>query len=673
MHAIIRAPYVLITKVFTEIKSILGSFRLSIMAISKRDWLIIISLFIIVLFPRGLMLGRWTYIEGTTWIERSDNFRGGLISGNFEETYQMTHPGVTTMWISTIFYSLGVIITGNNLSSVDILVIEQMGHVLVVSMLTILIYALLVKVFNRTVAILSILFIAFDPYHILLSRLIYHEALVASFLMISILTIYLYLKDGKTKGYLVLSGMSAGLAFLSKITTFLLIPFIPLLILIFRMNLFSKRRNIKKKNIKKVIKEIVIWILCAFFIFFVLWPAMWVSPQNTVSKLGSASVGVMSGSLYVYNETLSTPSIFYYFTRLPFLITPIVLIYAVVTFLYLLISLKKKKNSFGLIPALIILIFTLYFVTIMSFSPKKTTWYILIYNVVMDVVAGLGLYLCVGYIFSNLKSIYTHLNSFISSKKVQKIFALSLIFLSITPQVYSSLPLCPYYSLYHNPIRATFFGTGEEYYGGNGEGLGDAARYLNKKEDARNLTVALGEGWVSNLDIFFDGNTTTVENAMSPNTDYIIFYRKQYLRGYDPELVHNYIETMEAEYIVRIRGMIFVWIYPRSTISFSNRDISVSNRNPLAGENVTITVLIQNLGDESETAIVRIYDGDPNEGGEVLAQDITITIDPYKSSTVSTIWNATPGQHKIFITAENVDPIKAVTSFDNAEIELDVK
>src|SRR6476661_5202430 len=62
-------------------------------------------LFLLALLPRLVGLGEATTEDEDQWIERSGNFARALSDGAWRGTYQIGHPGVTTMWLTTL--SLG--------------------------------------------------------------------------------------------------------------------------------------------------------------------------------------------------------------------------------------------------------------------------------------------------------------------------------------------------------------------------------------------------------------------------------------------------------------------------------------------------------------------------------------------------------------------------------------
>ncbi|MCK4977472.1 MAG: hypothetical protein KAS36_11130, partial [Anaerolineales bacterium] len=67
-------------------------------------WPIILGLLLITIalwLPRGLELNRFVTPDESKWLTRSANFYVALAKGDFADTYQKEHPGVTVMWAET--------------------------------------------------------------------------------------------------------------------------------------------------------------------------------------------------------------------------------------------------------------------------------------------------------------------------------------------------------------------------------------------------------------------------------------------------------------------------------------------------------------------------------------------------------------------------------------------
>jgi len=97
-----------------------------------------------------------------------------------------------------------------------------------------------------------------------------------------------------------------------------------------------------------------------------------------------------------------------------------------------------------------------------------------------------------------------------------------------------------------------------------------------------------------------------------------------------------------------VQAVSAVWAlrYPDLTLTSSN--ISFSNNTPVAGETITISAIISNIGGaNSGNASVSFYDGPP--ASDVEIGEAAINIDAGRIDTASISWKATAGEHEIHV------------------------
>ncbi|MEJ2262663.1 MAG: phospholipid carrier-dependent glycosyltransferase, partial [Anaerolineales bacterium] len=129
--------------------------------------------------------------------------------------------------------------------------------------------------------------IAFDPFHLALSRLLHLDGLVSSLMLLSILAFLTFTtseRRGRNK-FLVLSGIAAGLAWLTKSPAFFLVPFVGLVTLIDLLRKQRLKRSSKAGEVRRSAAWLAIWTAAGALVFVLLWPAMWVSPVNTLKRV----------------------------------------------------------------------------------------------------------------------------------------------------------------------------------------------------------------------------------------------------------------------------------------------------------------------------------------------------------------------------------------------------
>ena len=135
-------------------------------------------------------------------------------------------------------------------------------------------------------------------------------------------------------------------------------------------------------------------------------------------------------------------------------------------------------------------------------------------------------------------------------------FVIPIIFLFFyyTPLV---INLHPYYFTYRN------FWTNNKYLPrlGLGEGLDLAAEYLNKKNNAKNLTVS---AWYdTTFSVYFKGITKDATLFKDKDVNYIVIYGNMYGRAEDHPAtkVIKYLGNKKPEKVIKINNVPYIWIY----------------------------------------------------------------------------------------------------------------
>ena len=231
--------------------------------------LIYLAIFMAAFLPRLAALDAYVAPDEGKWIYRSAHFLQALLKG---ELAQMTSvaatpevevlaPAVPTMWTgalgltakywlddasqsATLADYLSAIPAATEKIPLDVYPWTRFPTVLLTSLAILTFYFLLSQLIGPGAALLAALLLALDPFFIGLSRVIHHDALVAIFIMVSLLTLLLYRKEAKAKAepvnlslslslkspliWLILSAVAGGLALLTKPTALYLVIFVAL-------------------------------------------------------------------------------------------------------------------------------------------------------------------------------------------------------------------------------------------------------------------------------------------------------------------------------------------------------------------------------------------------------------------------------------------------------------
>jgi hypothetical protein len=258
-------------------------------------------LFAIALAPRLAAAGAYVTVDEQRWIERSVDFMYNLGRGDLASISSL-HPGVTATWGFGLALVLRFALAGD-LSSLwqmradnyydlpDLLPTAAFFTALITALTVAVAYLLLRKLAGKRLALLAALLIALDPNLLAHSRRVHLDALLASFMYLSALSLLVYVAQEKqvpSRRYLVLSAVMAGLAWLTKLPALYLIPF-TLLALAGRYILSLGRLGWDWPTLWREAKGFLLWLAIAGLIFVVLWPAMWVNPGTVLSELARVS------------------------------------------------------------------------------------------------------------------------------------------------------------------------------------------------------------------------------------------------------------------------------------------------------------------------------------------------------------------------------------------------
>jgi hypothetical protein len=130
-----------------------------------------------------------------------------------------------------------------------------------------------------------------------------------------------------------------------------------------------------------------------------------------------------------------------------------------------------------------------------------------------------------------------------------------------------ALPAFPYYFSYYNPMLGGTVKAPRVMMIGWGEGLDQAARYLNALPDAERLRVATWF-WNGTFSYFFKGRI--VPGRLAPDTtrsrdwitsDYGVLYINLLQRGRVPREVVEHVRGLTPVKVVRIQGLEYARIY----------------------------------------------------------------------------------------------------------------
>jgi 4-amino-4-deoxy-L-arabinose transferase-like glycosyltransferase len=413
-------------------------------------------------------------------------------------------------------------------------------------------------------ALLAFLLIAFDPFHLALSRLLHLDALLANLYLLAILAITAFLFQRRFYDLLI-AALAAGLCWLTKSPGFFLLPTAALLFLLdFWFSSRQRPEDPLPAQLWDYAWRFALWGLLAAAAFVLLWPAMWVNPLGVLLEIlasaggyaaeGHSSPIFFNGQVFLGGISGSRLAYFYPLTYL-WRTTPVTLL----GLLAAAWAFSSKQDLFsrpGVRRTLLgLLIAALVFFLGMNLGSKKFDRYLLPVYAPLNIAAALGWSALALWLKEKLPPLYARLVPAV------------LLILLVAFQAWSSLSIFPYSMAYYNPLLGGGHSAPRVMQIGWGEGLDQAALYLNQKDGADDLNVF---SWYENgpFSFFFEGNSRKIRGEdftesdwrSLAESDYLVIYIHQWQRNLPAELL-EYIKRWKPEHTIWINNMEYVKIY----------------------------------------------------------------------------------------------------------------
>jgi hypothetical protein len=178
-------------------------------------------------------------------------------------------------------------------------------------------------------------------------------------------------------------------------------------------------------------------------------------------------------------------------------------------------------------------------------------------------VAGMGWYWFLQQVWQTITTYKSTLTA-----TVFIVTALALLLVSL---IWGAASTYPYYYQYYNPLLGGIQGATKVMQIGLGEGLDQAARYLNTKPKPELLRVI---SWYGDAPFayFFKGRTINMPEDATltdlQNVDYIVIYYQQIQRQLPSPSVLEFFESQTPEYTVSLNGLDFAKVYNLHDIKF---------------------------------------------------------------------------------------------------------
>ena len=431
-----------------------------------KDVLIYVLLAVVFLAPRLPKIDSFVTLDEPSWLSQGANFYYELGQREFENTVYEYQPAVTTMWIISFamlayfpeYRGLGQGYLDYEKGRLDPFMIEhgydplvlltysRVIQVIVLLILFLLMYFLLQKFIPKWAAAFSALFVTFDPYYLGLTRMMTHEAMVALFVLVSLLALAVYLMKDHRFIFLLISGISAGFAQLSKSSAIAMLAGVGILLLV---RLIDERKRGLGNAFWDVTKSFMIWLVVLVVTYCVFWPGMWVDPGKMLYQVyGNAFSYAFQGARLTVTEDLDVAE--FSLNTAPTGIWDIVkvLVYRTTPFTWMGVLLglalpfirDRKQIRQNQVLFTLLVVNTLAFIFLIGLAQgRNSPHYILSSYVSVNLLAAFGWMSVLGWIVDRFPK-----------RKIQiQYVGLTLI---LALQIGSAVSFFPYYFTYRNPI-----------------------------------------------------------------------------------------------------------------------------------------------------------------------------------------------------------------------------
>jgi len=540
--------------------------------------------------PRLISLEAHWSSDEALWLRHSEHFMSAVKKGAFSQTLIAYHPGVTTMWLAglrTFFIQPNVDL--QNLARARLLIGIVVWTCIGISIL------LLYKLFGQWVALASFACLAFSPLFLAQTRRVHTDALTSAFLLMTVLLFLVYCQNPYRHRSLIFSGITYGLALISKSYALILLPWIPLCLFLFRKK--------QTGNFFTYIVQGICFLNCAVLTLFALWPIFWNplfaqmglclfaltfvlfremkarrSPMWLVSIAFAGlclvgvpaikTVGLVSQSVnwavttphevehFFLGKVVNDPGWLFYPFMLSIKSTPLMLPLSIVGCILLWKNRKySEETARHFKTGVALVIGVALFMICLSVTSKKFSRYLLPAFPMLEILAGIGF-------VEGLKWSYTVLHSGFGNEALTKYKTGLAVIVCVgffLIQVMPVLARHPYYGTYYNPCWKVTDIT-KIITIGDASGLDIAANYLNQKQNASQMFLFVSPLSVQSIFPYFRGGVFPTDTVFGRNltSAYEVIYIRDSQIGKVPQ---TGLRNGELEAVVTLNGIDHVWIY----------------------------------------------------------------------------------------------------------------
>ncbi len=559
-----------------------------------RPALTCLLLFAVSLALRMVGLGSFLTPDENLWATRTTQFLAALNAHDWAATNITGHPGVTTMWAGglgliarwllarpsdapTFLASLSELAADP--VRLDTLPWLRMPVAIACAAAIVAAYLLARRVMDERAALLGAGLLLFDPFLLAHGRLLQMDGLLAAGIAVAWLALAAALRTGQRRFYL-LSGLSIGAALLTKSPALVMGPLMLGAIVLVRI----RERGPVRRRLGRILLDLLWTGVPAAIIIFLLWPALWVEPLTTLGRVWGLMTAYGGGEhelgSYWLGQPAAEPGSLFYLVALALRTTPatsIGLLLALVAAAFpvwgrhqrsmpvadamrrsgsvfsenaasTLSGARRTASAavrhprpapcgvegaaiFGLAP-LSLLAFVLWFGIVLTLGAKKFDRYLLPIFPAVDLLAAWGWMVALRWTAARLRARGGAWRSLAASGA-----AMGGAALLVAIQAWAALASQPSYLTAYNPLAGGIRAAAHILPVGWGEGLDEAAAYLDNLPGAKDGRVAAWYGKNvfaafyrgTSFDLYYD--TPTAADLYANDVDWVVTYISQEQRG----------------------------------------------------------------------------------------------------------------------------------------------
>jgi 4-amino-4-deoxy-L-arabinose transferase-like glycosyltransferase len=506
---------------------------------------------------RLIGLDQYSTTDEAYWMQRSIRFGAALARGDLAGTYRAGHPGVSVMWTGLLgmgpdrtapyfdgrFAQFEVL--ERTSGYLEAFSAARRAVALVASLLIAAAVVLAGRLLGWGAALTGGTILTLDPYVIGMTRLLHVDALLAPLMAVSALAGLVFWATSRTQArrwpYLLLSLVTGGLALLTKAPAAYLGIFLGLVCLVTAASILRRdgrpgSRLAPLRAITRAGLPLLVWGVGAAAVYVLLFPAIWVDPLGRIDALIRfvQAVGLQphDGNYFMGRPILDDPGPFYYLVAAPLRISPLVALGIGL----LVVPASRAEQRMGARTATRwLLVYVILFAVLMTLGSKKFDRYMLPALLMLDLLAGVGLWRLVVLLIARWPGAFQWrgggsrltvagrgrmgLSPGLLAGTVAAAAAVQLLLL---------VHVWPYPIAYYNPLAGGAERARQLVMVGWGEGLEQVAGYLNGLPDAESLYVVTSYNHV--LRPRFVGTTLAMAPYLQPDTsalqapDYVVLY-----------------------------------------------------------------------------------------------------------------------------------------------------